>query len=80
MFTRLVTALPLQSLDALFASGLARLAPLAKGTACVVCQDRNYPCGTCGCIQGPTCGTLYCDGCGTNEQCPGCYCPPSPIC
>lgn len=82
MLTRLATALPLQSLDALFASGLARLAPIARGTACAECVDRNFPCGTCACQQGPNCGTVYCDGCGTNppEICPGCWCPPPPIC
>lgn len=79
MLIRTLASIPLGPVDAWFASGLARLAPRVRAAACVYCEDRNYGCGTCSCPQGPTCGQLQCDGCGTGDIC-YCYCPPPPIC
>jgi hypothetical protein len=77
MLTRVVTSLPLGSLDVWFARGLGWLGPRVAGRACEVCSG-TYSCGTCGCSQGPTCGDLRCDGCGTGVC--YCYCPPPPLC
>lgn len=77
MLTHLATSLPLGSVDALFARGITWLAPRVHAKACNVCSG-TYACGTCSCPQGPTCGTIECDLCGTGEC--YCYCPPAPIC
>jgi hypothetical protein len=79
MFAKIVMAIPQTQLDALFVRVLRRIAHPVPGRACEWCVTQNYVCGSCACDQGPTCGDLMCDGCGTHAVC-YCYCPPPPIC
>lgn len=81
MLERLALALPLARVDAWFVRGLTWLSPKVTGRADCLSCSQTFACGTCGCSQGPNCGSLQCDACPAfyGQPC-GCYCPPPPIC
>lgn len=76
MLTRIATSLPLGSVDALFARGIAWISPKVGARACLADCSNVHQCGFCSCSPNDPCGPTrprYCDNCGPGDFC---YCSP----